>query len=95
MLFEPNGCPPITGGNVYRYVSEGNFKQNQLILNTNVRVGAKVQLFGFYTLGYANGDASGVSSFPTNSYDIARTTAARRSTSATGSFSAAASRSPI
>ncbi len=28
------GCPPIIGGNVYRYVSEGNFKQNQLILNT-------------------------------------------------------------
>ena len=66
------GCPAITGGNVYRYVSEGNFKQNQLILNTNVRVGAKVQLFGFYTLGYANSDASGVSSFPTNSYDISQ-----------------------
>jgi Carboxypeptidase regulatory-like domain len=66
------GCPPIIGGNVYRYVSEGNFKQNQLILNTNVRVGAKVQLFGFYTLGYANSDTSGTSSFPTNSYDISQ-----------------------
>jgi hypothetical protein len=66
------GCPPITGGNVYRYVSEGNFKQDQLILNTNVRVGSKLQLFGFYTLGYASGDASGVSSFPSNSYNIAQ-----------------------
>ena len=65
-------CPQITGGNVYRYVSEGNFKQNQLILNTNIRVGSKVQLFGFYTLGYANSDTSGVSSFPSNSYDIAQ-----------------------
>ena len=66
------GCGSLTGGNVYCYVSEGNFKQNQLILNTNVRIGAKVQLFGFYTLGYANSDASGVSSFPTNSYDISQ-----------------------
>ncbi len=65
----PN-CALITGGNTYRYVSEGNFKQNQLIVNTNVRVGSKVQLFGFYTLGYASGDASGVSSFPANSFDI-------------------------
>ncbi len=63
-------CATVTGGNVYRYVSEGNFKQNQLILNTNIKVGAKVQLFGFYTLGYANSDTSGVSSFPSNSYDI-------------------------
>jgi len=67
----PN-CPAISGGNVYRYVSEGNFKQNQLIINTNVRVGSKLQLFGFYTLGYANSDTSGVSSFPTNSYKISQ-----------------------
>ncbi len=66
------GCGNLTGGNVYRYVSEGNFKQNQLILNTNIRVGTKVQLFGFYTLGYANSDTSGVSSFPSNSYDISQ-----------------------
>jgi hypothetical protein len=66
------GCPAITGGNVYRYVSEGNFKQNQLILNTNIRIGSKVQLFGFYTLGYANSDTSGVSSFPSNSYNISQ-----------------------
>ena len=63
-------CPAITGGNIYRYVSEGNFEQNQLIVNTNVKVGSKVQMFGFYTLGYANSDTSGVSSFPSNSYNI-------------------------
>ncbi len=63
-------CPPIQGGNIYRYVSEANFNQNQLMINTNVRIGSKVQLFGFYSLGYANSDASGVSSFASNSYDI-------------------------
>jgi hypothetical protein len=64
-------CAAVTVGNLYRYVSEGNFKQNQLILNTNIKVGAKVQLFGFYTLGYANSDTSGFS-FPSNSYDISQ-----------------------
>ncbi len=67
----PN-CAPIHGGNLYRYVSEGNFNQNQLIVNTNVRVGSKLQLFGYYTLNYANSDTSGVSSFPTNSYNISQ-----------------------
>ncbi len=67
----PN-CPLIPGGNIYRYVSEGNFKQNQLMMNTNVRIGSKVQLFGYYSLNYANSDASGVSSFASNSYNISQ-----------------------
>ncbi len=67
----PN-CPAISGGNVYRYVSEGNFSQNQLIVNSNVRVGSRLQLFAYYTLNYANSDASGVSNFPTNSYNISQ-----------------------
>jgi len=65
----PN-CPAIRGGNIYRYVSEANFDQNQLMMNSNVRIGSKVQLFGFYSLNYANSDASGVSSFASNSYNI-------------------------
>jgi hypothetical protein len=64
--------PDAGAGNIYRYVSEGNFKQNQLIVNSNVRLGTKVQVFGFYTLNYASGDAAGVSSFPSNSYNIAQ-----------------------
>jgi hypothetical protein len=56
--------------NLYRYVSEGVFRQNQLIANTNIRVASKVQLFGYYVLNYANSDTSGVSSFPSNSYNI-------------------------
>jgi len=55
---------------IYQYASEGVFRQNQLIVNTNVKVGSKIQLFGFYTLNYANSDTAGVSSFPSNSYDI-------------------------
>jgi hypothetical protein len=65
----PN-CPPISGGNIYRYVSEGNFEQNQLMVNSNMRIGSKVQLFGFYSLNYANGDASVTSTFASNSYNI-------------------------
>jgi hypothetical protein len=73
--FPGTPCYPdcsIPSQNLYRYVSEGNFKQNQLIVNTNVRVGSKVQLFGYYTLNYANSDTSGVSSYPSNSYNISQ-----------------------
>jgi carboxypeptidase family protein len=65
----PN-CAPLTSGTIYRYVSEGNFNQNQLMINSNVRIGPKVQLFGYYSLSYANSDTGGVGSFPSNSYDI-------------------------
>jgi hypothetical protein len=61
-------CTPTS--NLYRYVSAGNFKQNQLILNSNVRVGSKVQLFGYYTLNSADSNTSGINSFPSNSWNI-------------------------
>jgi hypothetical protein len=64
--------PVPGGGNVYQYVSEGVFRQQQLIANTNIRAGTKVQLFGYYVLNYANSDTSGVSSFASNSYDISQ-----------------------
>jgi hypothetical protein len=63
---------PVPTSNVYRYVSEGNFKQNQLIVNSNIRVGSRLQMFGYYTLNYANSDTSGVSSFPSNSHNISQ-----------------------
>ncbi len=63
-------CVSPPGGNLYDYVSEAVFRQNQLIINPNIRVGSKAQLFGFYVLNYSNSDTSGVSSFPSNSYDI-------------------------
>jgi len=64
--------PNPSEGNVYQYLSESVFRQNQLIVNSNVRVGSKLQLFGYYTLNYAKSDASGVSSFASNSYNIAQ-----------------------
>jgi hypothetical protein len=63
--------PPTSGGpRIFQYASEANFHQNQLIVNSNVRVGSKIQLFGFYTLNFANSDTGGVSSFASNAYDI-------------------------
>ncbi len=64
--------PNPTAGNIYQFVSEGVFRQNQLIVNTNIRAGAKLQLFGYYTLNYANSDTAGVTSFASNSYDISQ-----------------------
>jgi hypothetical protein len=53
-----------SAGNIYQYESEGIFKQNQLIANTTIRMGAKLSLFGYYTYGHANSDTSGSGSFP-------------------------------
>jgi hypothetical protein len=53
--------------NIYQYDSEGIFRQNQLIANFRTNVGAKLSLFGFYMLNYANSDlgtASGGGGFP-------------------------------
>jgi hypothetical protein len=68
--FSTGPRPDPNAGNIYQYVSEGNFRQNQLITNFNVRAGAKLSLFGFYMLNYANSDSAGASSFPTNQYNI-------------------------
>jgi hypothetical protein len=50
----PNG----TKDNIYQYGSGGIFRQNQLIANVRVNTGKRVSLFGFYTLNYANSNAS-------------------------------------
>jgi Carboxypeptidase regulatory-like domain len=62
----PNGIPE----NIFEYESEGIFKQNQLIVNANVRAGARFMLVGYYTLNYANSDTGGANSFPSNPYDV-------------------------
>ncbi len=56
--------------NRYQYESIGIFKQNQLIANFNIRVGSMLSLFGFYSLNYANSDAAGANSYPSNQYDV-------------------------
>jgi hypothetical protein len=50
-------------GYIYEYQSEGIFKQHQLIINSSVRMGTKLSLFGYYTLNYANSDTAGPTSF--------------------------------
>ncbi|HMD30956.1 MAG TPA: hypothetical protein VKG84_03525, partial [Candidatus Acidoferrales bacterium] len=64
----PSGQP----GNIYQYQSEGVFRQNQLLAQMNVRMGAKLTLFGNYVLNYANSDTSGASSFPSNPFNISQ-----------------------
>ncbi len=64
------GSPPNGEAPIYQYSSDGVFRQNQLIANFNIRAGAKLSLFGYYALNYANSDASGASSFPMDSHDL-------------------------
>ena len=68
--FSDGPVPFPSAGNIYQYISEGIFKQNQLIANFNVRAGVRLSLFGFYSLNYANSDAAGAGSFPSNQYDL-------------------------
>jgi hypothetical protein len=69
---DPATNPHVLGSpdNIYQYQSEGIFKQNQLIINTSVRMGSKLSLFGYYTLNYANSDTSGAGSFPSIFNDV-------------------------
>ena len=77
-IIPPYYLNPTTGtrpfgdaaGNIYQYQSEGIFRQSQLFVQSTVRAGAKLMLFGYYVLNYANGDTSGAGSFPSNPYNI-------------------------
>jgi hypothetical protein len=66
-----SNLPDLNAGPIYQYVSDGVFRQNQLITNFNIRAGAKLSLFGYYSLNYANSDTAGVSSFPSDQYNLA------------------------
>jgi hypothetical protein len=66
----PDTPPDQNKGPIYQYSSAGVFRQNQLITNFNIRAGAKLSLFGFYSLNYANSDSSGASSFPSDQYNL-------------------------
>jgi Carboxypeptidase regulatory-like domain len=57
-------------GNIYQYESVGIFRQQQFIVNSNVRLGSKLSLFGYYTLNYAKSNTSGAGSFPSNQYNL-------------------------
>ena len=68
--FNPSDRPLGGTGNIYQYESGGIFKQNQLIINSSIRLASALSLFGYYTLNYANSDTSGAGSFPSNQYNI-------------------------
>ena len=55
-------------GNIFQYENAGLFNENQLIANFNVNMGAFLSLFGYYTLSYANTNASGM---PMDQYNLA------------------------
>src|SRR4029077_13413803 len=50
-------------GPQYQFESGGVFNQNQLIANINLRMGARLTLFGFYVLSYANSNTGGAGTF--------------------------------
>jgi hypothetical protein len=69
--------PNPSAGDIYQYSSDGLFRQNQLIANFNIRAGAKLSLFGYYSLNYAHSDPIGSSSngtfsnsFPSDQYNV-------------------------
>ena len=77
-----SNIPNPAVGPIYQYASDGVFWQNQLIANFNIRAGAKLSLFGYYSLNYANSDPIGsfgsgatnaaafTTSFPSNQYGL-------------------------
>jgi Carboxypeptidase regulatory-like domain len=62
----PNGL----NQNIYQYYSGAIFKQNQLIVNYNVRLNNATSISGYYQYGHADSDTAGVNSNPSDSYDI-------------------------
>jgi Carboxypeptidase regulatory-like domain/TonB dependent receptor len=67
----PDDRPLGGDDNIYQYESGGDFRQRQFIVNGNVRMGAGLSLFGYYTLNYANSDTAAVTTFPSNQYNLA------------------------
>ena len=65
-----NGQLPLPNhGNIFQFESDGIFRQNQLIVNSSIRMGTKVSAFGYYSLNYAKSDTGGSGYFPSNPYD--------------------------
>jgi hypothetical protein len=50
----------------FEYVSEGIFRQNQMITSFNMRMGTRLSVFSYYSLSYANSDTGGAGSFPSS-----------------------------
>ena len=65
-LFSINTNALTGGAPAYQYVSEGVFKQNELIAHFLIRAGTKLTLFSYSVLNYANADTAGAGTFPSN-----------------------------
>jgi len=65
-----NPRPNPAAGNIFQYQSEGVFKQNQLIVSTNIKVSTKLSLNSYYVLNYADSDTGGIGSFPSANNNI-------------------------
>jgi hypothetical protein len=50
----------------YQFESGGVFNQNQLIMNFNMRAGARLTIFSFYMFSHADSDTAGATSFASN-----------------------------
>jgi hypothetical protein len=61
--------PDPVKGTIYQFESDGVFRQNQIIVNSSIRMGAKLSAFGYYSLNYAKSDTGGSGYFPSNPYD--------------------------
>ena len=79
LLSNVANAPPDTGNYpftglpataVFQYASDGVFRQNQLIAQFNIQAGSKVSLHGYYSLNYANSDASNAGNFPSDPHNL-------------------------
>ncbi len=70
----PNGTRPFGDvGNNYQYQSASDYRGNFLSANLNVRSGAKLTIFGYYGLGYAQANAvPGLGGFTSNPYNLSQ-----------------------
>jgi hypothetical protein len=64
--------PPTDGtapAVIKQYQSEGIYRQNELIANANIRK-RYFSLFGYYVLNFAKSDTGGITTFPSQPYNI-------------------------
>jgi hypothetical protein len=65
----PNGVAE----NIYQYQSEGTVRQNQFIVQVNIRSGQRFTITSYYTLNYASSDVFGGNAspgFPSNPFNL-------------------------
>jgi hypothetical protein len=65
-----SGVRPLgTNENVYQYDSEGVSERNRFVVNANLH-SKHAGFFGYYQLGKIDSNTAGVTSFPSNQYDL-------------------------